>query len=284
MEIYKFINKSVVDNGMEKKGQVTIFVIIAIVIVGAAILFFTLTDVGRDIIEPIIPSGASGSFDIESEFSNCVLEVDKNRDDVPDVDSEIDRILSQGGMKEPDFFYLHGGVPYSYLCHTSLYYEACINNRPLLLQSIEKEIDTALSPLVAECFNDLENELRDRGFNSRAGDFDVVVDIIDGEIDINMDVTLNVKKGETTQTIDKFEIRKKSEAYQLISVGSSIVEFEAVYGVSDPVAYMSVYPQTRVEQLKQSDGTTLYKISDRNTLEEFNFATRSYARPPGYGL
>jgi len=45
---------------------------------------------------------------------------------------------------------------------------------------------------------------------------------------------------------------------------------------------MVLYPSTKVEKLKQGDGTTIYKISDRNTLESFNFASRSVVFAPGY--
>ena len=280
MEIYKFINKFGVERAMKlrgEKGQITIFIIIAIVIVVAAILFFALTDTGKGIISPIISGGASESFNIQEEFSRCVL-------DSEEIDSEINKILSQGGKSEPDFFYLHDGNPYSYLCHSSEFYEPCINNNPLLLQSIEREIDTAISSMVGACLSDLQEELRDRGFTVNTRDFDVVIDVVEGRVDINMDTVLSVRKGSTSQTIEGLEVRKPSEIYQLISIGSSIINFESVYGDSDPVAYMAIYPSTKIQKLKQSDGTTLYEISDRNTLESFNFATRSYALPPGYGL
>ena len=47
---------------------------------------------------------------------------------------------------------------------------------------------------------------------------------------------------------------------------------------------MALYPQTKVEKLKQGDGTTIYKVSDRKTQESFNFAVRSLVFPPGYNL
>jgi len=274
----KFINNFAVGKDMAKKGQIAIFVIIAIVIIGAAILFFTLTDIGRETIRSITPGGSSsGSFDIEAEFSTCIIDNEL-------IDAEIREILMKGGRKNPDFFYMHEGNPYSYLCHTNEYYTACVNNNPLLLQSVEMEIDKIISPLVSDCYRDLQVKLKDQGFETRSGDLNVVIDITQGNINIKTDTTLNIKKGESSRTIDGFEIRKPSEAYQLLSVSSSIISYETLYGDSDPVAYMSLYPNTRVEKIKQSDGTTLYKVSDRTTLEEFNFATRSYAMPAGYGL
>jgi hypothetical protein len=47
---------------------------------------------------------------------------------------------------------------------------------------------------------------------------------------------------------------------------------------------MAFYPDVKVEKKKQSDGTKVYIITDRNTGEKLQFATRSLAWPPGYAL
>lgn len=274
----KFINNLIFDKSMIKgeKGQVTIFIIIAVVIVVGAILFFALTDVGGNIVDNIVGRGG-GEFDIEYEFSNCVLDNEV-------IDSELKSILFNGGEKDPSFFYLHEGNKYNYLCYTNEFYKPCVNQKPLLLQSIEKELDEVLSPIVEECLSSLEKKLKDNGFETKKVNSDVIFDITEGNINIKMDTQLSVKKGDSSRTIDGFEIKKPTEIYQLIIVGNSIVEFESNYGDSEIAAYMSVYPNTRVEKLKQGEGTTLYEISDRVTEERFHFASRSYALPAGYGL
>ena len=70
-------------------------------------------------------------------------------------------------------------------------------------------------------------------------------------------------------------------SYDIIMIASAIQDFEAEYGDSNPETYMALYPNIRIEKLKQSDGTKVYIISDRNTLEKMQFATRSLAWPPG---
>ena len=44
---------------------------------------------------------------------------------------------------------------------------------------------------------------------------------------------------------------------------------------------MLYYPSIKVEKKKQSEGTTIYILTDRDSSEEFMFAVRSFAIPPG---
>ena len=68
----------------------------------------------------------------------------------------------------------------------------------------------------------------------------------------------------------------------MIMIASSIQNFEAQYGDSVPETYMSLYPDIKVQKLKQEDGTKIYIITDRKTNERLVFATRSVAWPPGF--
>ncbi len=261
-----------------KRGQVTIFIIIALVIIGAVILFFAFTDVGRDVVDNVISITGGGEFNVKEDIENCVLNDEE-------INSKIAVILKNGGEKEPEFFYLHKDIPHKYLCYSANYYEACVNQQPLLLQFVEKEIEKSIEPSIIDCVQKSEDKLKDRGYELSSSKSDVSTDIVQGNINIKINHPLIIRKGDSVQRFDSgFEIKKPSQAYQLLSLSTSIIEFEIRYGDSDPVAYMSIYPRTKVEKLKMADGTTLYKVSDRETMEEFNFATRSYALPAGYGL
>ena len=47
---------------------------------------------------------------------------------------------------------------------------------------------------------------------------------------------------------------------------------------------MVFYPEFIIDKLKQGDGTTVYIITDKETETKFQFASRSFAWPPGYGM
>ena len=71
--------------------------------------------------------------------------------------------------------------------------------------------------------------------------------------------------------------------YELASIAESIVEWEATYGDSETTTYMNYYHDLKVEKKKQTDGTTIYIVTNRDTRNKFQFASRSVAWPPGYG-
>lgn len=257
-----------------KKGQVTIFVIIAIVIIGGLIVFFAATDVGKRTLENFTQTG---EFDVIGNLETCIEENEQ-------INSDIEKILTQGGNLNPEFSYLFQGDELSYLCYTNEYYETCVNQEPVLVGHVENEIHKIVEPTVNSCIQSLREQLKDRGYDANAGSLNTSVDLTEGNIVINIGYPLTITKADSTRRFDGFQIRKKSEAYGLITLSTSIINFEARWGDSDPNIYMLLYPQTRVEKLKQGDGTTVYKISDRNTEESFNFAVRSLVFPPGYNL
>ena len=47
---------------------------------------------------------------------------------------------------------------------------------------------------------------------------------------------------------------------------------------------MTYYPWLKVEKILRDDGTKIYILTDRNTGDKFEFAVRSVAWPPGYGI
>ncbi|MEM3074468.1 MAG: hypothetical protein QW727_00810 [Candidatus Pacearchaeota archaeon] len=260
-----------------KRGQTTIFVILAVVIVAVIVIFFAVTDIGRETFEKISNIVGSDEINVKEELNKCFI-------DNSEINKKINLIMSQGGSIEPSLFFLHNGTKLSYLCYTNEFYKTCVNQQPLILQHTKNEINRAILPEIDKCISSLKANFEKRGYQIRGQNFESSIDIIHNNIIIKINFPLTIKKGDLTQTFENFEIKKHSQYYQLLSVATSIVNFESQYGDSDPVLYMSLYPNTRVEKLKQGDGTTIYKISDRETMETFNFAVRSLALPIGYGL
>ena len=70
----------------------------------------------------------------------------------------------------------------------------------------------------------------------------------------------------------------------MLMIATSILQFETSYGDSDISTLMLYYPDMAIEKVKRSDGTTIYIIEDKQSKLKFQFASRSYAWPPGYGI
>lgn len=244
-----------------KKGQVTIFIILAIAIVAVLLILFMPN------IKNLIYGPTSEDF-----IKQCV------EDSVEEI---MPRIMSQGGSLEPEHYYLYDGKKIEYLCYTNDYYKKCVMQKPFLKQDIELEIDDYLKPKVEQCFASLKQQLEKRGSVVSLGKIDVKTSIIPKAIIVSVEAPFSVTK-ETTSKFGKFRVEKRSEIYDLIMLSSSIANWEARYGDSDPQTYMMYYPDIKVEKKKQGDGTTIYILSNRLTGEKLWFASRSLVFPEGY--
>jgi hypothetical protein len=92
-----------------------------------------------------------------------------------------------------------------------------------------------------------------------------------------------LNKGEESINYDSIRVVVDSNIYELVSIANSILNWEATYGDSETTTYMNYYHDLKVEKLKQGEGTTVYILSNRDSGEKFQFASRSVVFPPGYG-
>ncbi|HRZ85681.1 MAG TPA: hypothetical protein P5277_02775 [Candidatus Paceibacterota bacterium] len=258
---------------LNKKGQLTIFIIIAMVIIASAIIFFSFSETGQRLISPIF---GSARLDINQEIKNCFENNEK-------IDEKINTILEQGGEYSPKNFVLYKNIKIEYLCYTPDYLLTCYIQKPLLLKSIEEEIALQVKPEMQECINKVENSLKSKGYSvSSSGIKKVDIKIVPKKINIETDYSISARKGDDVQSYESvgFEITRK-EIYDLIMIASSILQYETKYGETETVSFMVIYPDIKIEKTIKDDGTKIYMLTNRNTKEKFNFASRSLVFPPG---
>jgi hypothetical protein len=71
--------------------------------------------------------------------------------------------------------------------------------------------------------------------------------------------------------------------YELISIANSIIEWEVIEGKADPRIYMALYNDFLiVERNHRDDGTNIYVLTDKNTEDKFQLASRSWVSLPGH--
>jgi len=252
----------------EKRGQVTIFIIIAIIIIGAAVAIYML-----------VPKAQTGTvFDATnpSGFIQTCLE--------NEIEKTVDLISSQGGTIEPDFYFDYQGEKIEYLCYTAENYATCIVQQPLLKQHIESEIREDIAEEVETCFANLKANYENDGYSANLYQGKTVVELLPKRIVTKFEnYVLTVTKGETAR-YDSFSVILNNNLYELTSIANSIIEWETKYGNAETTLYMNYYKDLKVEKNTQQDGTTIYILTDRNTEKKFQFASRSVVFPPGYGI
>jgi hypothetical protein len=195
--------------------------------------------------------------------------------------------MVQGGAMKPKLYYLYDNKTVDYLCYTGEWYKTCYMQKPFLKQSIEAELSANTSVAIQNCMSTMINQLKRKGYEVKIiGNIEPIMKIIPNNLQVSFNMTMNLQKGEEKMTLNPsmFKTNINSNSYEMIMIASSIQNFEAQFGDSTPETYMSLYPYTKIQKIKQADGTKIYIITDRKTEEKLVFATRSLAWPPGIAV
>src|SRR3989344_6557121 len=252
---------------MKKGGQITAYIIVAIVIVVFGVLIYFLY--------PKISEIIAGDTEPSDYMRTCIQ---------PELDRGLELISKQGGYINPEGYIEYRSVPIKYLCYTSRYYVPCYVQQPLLVAHVEKELQDLLKSKAEECAGELKDYYQTRGYQVTGGNSaDVEVSIAPKRIDVQIDSPMTFTK-ETTQEFQTFRFAKSSELYTLLMTAMSIIDFESTYGDSEVTIYMQYYPELQLRKMKLMDGSKIYSIKNVKTSETFTFASRSLAWPGGLGL
>jgi hypothetical protein len=257
-----------------QKAQVSIFIIAGIVVVALIVLMFLFFPKLQETLFPQTKS--PGEF-----MHDCVYQ---------DVKDNLEIIEKQGGSLDPGHYILYRGEKIEYLCYTREYYKPCIMQQPNLQGHIELELAKNIEDRVNECFNTLVENNKNAGFDtggSQKGD--VIVELSKDELKVLLTHTLMLSKGEVVEAYGgnsgkPIIISIDNNLYQLVNIANSILNWEARYGKAETTTYMNYYPDLKVEKQVQGEGSTIYILTNRNSGERFQFASRSMVFPPGFGL
>ncbi|GBE19966.1 MAG TPA: hypothetical protein ENG87_04220 [Candidatus Pacearchaeota archaeon] len=250
-----------------EKGQVTIFIIVAILIVIMGILIYMFY--------PQIKASLGGGVENPGSYiQTCIGE---------EIQTAVDTLSSQGGSINPEHYILYQDTKIEYLCYTGEYYLTCVVQQPMLKNHIESEIESEIRDEVKTCFDNLKESYEKKGYSVNLRKEEMDVELLPKRIVTTFNYSLALKKGDDSQTYKTFRVVLDNNLYELVSIANSIISWETKYGDAETTTYMNYYHDLKVEKKKQSDGSTIYILTDRNTGDKFQFASRSVAWPPGYG-
>lgn len=262
LEVIRIIYKqNLIKKSMEKRGQVSIFIILAIVIVAIVVLIFAFPQVN------VFASDLNPS----SFLRDCVG---------GEVGKVMNQLNSQGGYLEPDNSVLYKGKNIQYLCYTSENYLPCKVQQPLLVSHYEVEIKDYILPVASQCVSELKTQYEKRGYTVQSSSGDVEVELVPGSVELSFISPFTVTK-DSTQSFEKFAVSVNSEIYDLLSIATNIIEFESTLGDSSSEAYLQYYPNLRIDKTKRN-GDTIYMLTDVVSGDYFTFASRSLVWPQGY--
>ncbi len=221
--------------GLNKSGQVTIFVILAIVLVVAVSAYFIFKDT-------LLPSGISPTFEpVEAQFLDCLGEKTSNG---------IMILETQGGYIElPNFIPGSRHMPFSseltFLGVDIPYWHTISGNNIEITQvPMKKDLQNQLANYLEEEIQDCKfSSFIQEGYQISSGDSEVEVLIEDNYVRVFLEMDLNMKMGEERAVIadHKIEIDSNLGSLHDDAVGFYDLNEEEMFLENYSVDFLRLY-------------------------------------------
>ena len=172
-----------------------------------------------------------------------------------------------------------------YLCYTELYHAPCLMQKPFLKQHFEQNLLDKSRAEIESCVDSAIENLKAKGYTltSPVTKKQLNVSLEPQQIVVQIGPSITMEKG----SVEKFDfnsVKIASPLYEMLMISTSILQFEGKYGDSDVSTMMQLYPNNIIDKLRDSDENKVYIIPDKNSGTKFQFVSRSYAWPSGYGM
>jgi len=252
-----------------KRSQITLFVIISILVVLAIILLYIF------VIKPYIDASRIG--DPKVFIEKCTSDSIKN--------SETKILENNGYSGNITNYILYRGEKDSekvpYLCTSSIFYEPCVNQEPMLMENIREYIEENVKKDVNSCFSTLEKSWKNRGYEISAGNLTINIDFETKAIRAEIQRSITINKGSTTQNFENFGTKVNSPLYGLLYTENKIIYFESQYCAFDSVSWMKFNPDIIIKKFSASDQTKIYTLTDKDSEKKIKFAVKTCVLPAG---
>lgn len=248
---------------LDKKAQVALFVVIAVILVAViALLIFLKPEIGLGFKKINAPAY------VESCIKDSASEA-------------ISLVSIHGGSIQPQEYATYSGRSVAFLCYTKEYYKRCTNLQPMLKYNVEDEIKNYVLPKVDKCINELKTNLDKQGYLVTPGILKLTTTIKPGKVVIDAEMPLNIEKGEEKQRFENYQVILLSPLYEQVMLAQEIVNSEITYGDFEQLTYMFENKQMDIDKTRYNE-ITFYILKSRQGGNEFVFAVRSAVTPPGF--
>ena len=213
-------------NKHNRRGQVTIWVIIALIMIVAIAIFF--------VFQKELTLEKEDEFSPQAYMQECIQE---------SIDDALAIMLPQGGFIDPTVYKMHNGTKIEYLCLNSGYFAPCRMQHPVFFNEIEMQLNNFSYPRISSCYDSLKSELEKRNAAVAYGNLKINASVVPGKIIMTVNRTFSLQQPESASTFDSFEVETRSNTYELTRVAIEIANQEAKYCYFEYVGYMLLYCQ-----------------------------------------
>lgn len=197
---------------MEKRGQVTIFIIAGILIVVAIIFVF--------IFQNELGISTRYSANPSKFIEDCVEE---------DLKIAVENVISTGGVyysgSNNDYFMDVNGSKIAILCWANQSRTPCINTHPLLSEETRLTLETVFTPKVKACFNKLKKDYPNADISF--GDLEFELSLEKDFVLVKLRNPLTFTSGEESESFSNFDFSFSSRIYDFLELANLIVTTES---------------------------------------------------------
>lgn len=260
-----------------KRGQLTVFIILAVLVVAGVVLAIVLMSDSDD------SQAASGDQDIQSPsafLEGCMED---------DVRESMQRLRLMGGFLDAspsiNFRFVNDTNPVArdiaYLCYASSSGNACVTQNAALVGGMEDGLESELADTSESCFSNLKDAYRENGYSISGGIYDaendLVFDLVQDSVEVNVNASeMVLESANETRNINDFKYEISSVTYNLARVANEVVEQERQAGTVDLGQFVIDYPEYRLNYEATPDQSRIYTLTHIDTRTKFRFAVRSY--------
>ncbi len=250
-----------------KKGQVTIWIILAIGIVVMIGLLFVVFNKDRPVV------GESVDYENPEAFiEQCVRKAIGDAEEI---------IIGKGGVLETRNAVSYNNESVEYICKKIGNFEPCIQQHPSLLAEITNDLHDYSFPIIDSCFNSLKKELEKRNEIVEMSELELDVKVTSGKIQVDVFREFNVEGRTESRKYEKFETSLRSDLYLLATTALEIARDEAKSCYFEYVGYMALHPELKINKITLGDNTRIYGIEGVKSGQKMNIAIRGCAIPAG---
>jgi|SRR3989338_2553642 len=245
---------------MQKRGQVSVFVIVGVVLVILVALFFFARNEYGFFIEPSVFIDDKAK-PIEDNLRDCVKS---------SVEESLDEFGKQGGNFNPTKFKMYDGYSLPYFCDNIPGVPECLNRMPAL-GNILNDFNEHIQEHVRECVDD---GLAEGGFGYEvdAGELTTGVDAAGDRIAVSANYDVKIRKGETETSVRPVNLRFDVPIENIYAAAVDVVNAEARVGSFEQLLYMLNERGQVIINIDKPYPDKVYKINMKDNNFEFWFA------------
>ena len=205
---------------MQKRGQVSVFIIIGVVAIFAVMFVFLLVrsfqDKAREITNPQ-EYLKSQLMDVKKAVDRCITDESKKA---------LNKLSWQGGHFNPVRYVTYNGNKTSVLCAKIVSDRPCFN-----MMFTKSNIDVQLQPFlernVKSCMDDSFEAFRNKDYELTTGVFNLNSEFSDTALLVRVNYPVTLTKGLNTQKQNEFSKETKTNFWKAVSLASAIINKEA---------------------------------------------------------